>query len=195
MAHPSTGLSPAQLKVEGEPQPIEYRPENLDSVKLQPFGYVFFNHLIGEYESFSDRSTLDAGAFAKAGELRNIYVSNSRPLTWGDLAWLECLILKLRSSDEVRERFWGLQRRFKAISPKAAFPELEIDKTVVEQLPDQELRARAEVFACEFFKLCILRLCREEIRAPHFSLRFFTQFWYCSAISRSSLRVTRSPSR
>jgi hypothetical protein len=137
----------------------------LEDVTLPRFGLVFFNHLIGEYDSFTGRAEQQKEAYQRAGQLKEIYVGNTRQLTWGDLAALECLVLQLRSGPELRERFWTLQRRYREVAPKGFYPENDLDRTQIADLDETELRARTEVIACEFFRLCMLAICREDIRA------------------------------
>jgi hypothetical protein len=141
-----------------------FSPAHLEDATLSRFGLVFFNHLIGEYDSFTNITEGQAAAYQKLGDLKNVYVGNTRPLTWGDLAALECLTLQLRTMPELRERFWGIQRRYQEVIPKGVYPELVVDRTALEKLSLDELRARTEVLACEFFRLCILAMCREDIR-------------------------------
>ncbi|HKD85756.1 MAG TPA: hypothetical protein VKB58_13480 [Terriglobales bacterium] len=138
----------------------------MTDVVLPRFGLVFFNHLIGEYESFVDRADGDAEAHSRVGVLREIYVKNVRPLTWGDLAALECLLLRLRTTDELRERFWALEARYREVAPISFVDELpKMAQADLDKLPDAKLRAHIEVVACEFFRLCMLASCRETMRA------------------------------
>jgi hypothetical protein len=137
------------------------------SVILPRFGLVFFNHLIGEYDSFTGRATINIEAFNKISQLKDVYIGNTRPLTWGDLAALECLTLQLRTGPELRERFWAIETRYREVAPKSFFRHgaVIIDRTSIQALSEDELRARTEVIACEFFRLCMLAMCREAMRA------------------------------
>jgi hypothetical protein len=145
----------------------QYQPDHLDDVTLPRFGLVFFNHLIGEYDSFTCRADLNRDAFNKISHLKEIYLGNTRPLTWGDLAALECLTLQLRTGQELRERFWALQMRYREAAPKEFVQDEMIvaERASIKTMPDDELRARAEVIAWEFFRLCILAICREAMRS------------------------------
>ena len=136
-------------------------------MRLPRFGLAFFNHLVGEFDSFTDRANLNSEAFNKASQLREVYLSNTRTLTWGDLTAMECLTLQLRTGPELQERFWAIQTRYREVAPREFFPQDAdmIDRTVIRALPYDELRARIEVIACEFFRLCMLSMCRESMRA------------------------------
>lgn len=144
-----------------------FQPEHLEDVRLPRFGLVFFNHLIGEFDSFTGRADLNSEAFNKASQLKEVYFGNTRPLTWGDLAAMECLTLQLRTGPELQERFWAIQTRYREVAPRQFFPQDAdmISRTVIQALPDCELRARIEVIASEFFRVCMLSMCREAMRA------------------------------
>jgi hypothetical protein len=142
-----------------------FQPAHLDDVVLPRFGLVFFNHLIGEYDSFTDRANCDSAAYNKAGDLKEVYLTDSRPLTWGDLTTLECLLLKLRTGEELRERFWAIETRYADVAPSNfSIQHAKLSESDIERLSDDKLRARIEVIACEFFRLCMLAACREEMR-------------------------------
>jgi hypothetical protein len=141
----------------------KFKPRHLHDVTLPRYGLVFFNHLIGEFDSFTNRAVDHAEAYQKAALLKDIYVHNTRKLTWGDLAALECLLLQMRTVPEIRERFLAIEKRYQEVAPKGFHFASRLN--AAENPGESELRARTEVLACEFFRLCMLAMCRESIRA------------------------------
>jgi hypothetical protein len=108
MPEPYAGrLEPAPSPQKGV-QYQRFQPPHLKDVELPRFGLIFLNHLIGEFDSFTGRREQNPEAYDKAAQLKEIYVGNIRPLTWGDLAAFECLTLELRRGPELRERFWSI---------------------------------------------------------------------------------------
>lgn len=132
---------------------------------LSSFGFLFFDHLLGEYESFTNREIRDPEAYQRVGLLKEAYLSDPKKMTWGDLATLECLLLKLRTDLELRERFLYIELRYKEVaSPSAYSGHAQLKKSEIDKLQGDELRAQIEVFACEFFRVCVLAQCREAMR-------------------------------
>jgi hypothetical protein len=76
------------------------------------------------------------------------------------------LTLQLRNVPELRERFWAVQSRYREVAPKtfSAQDPIITDPAIIHKLSADELRARIEVLACEFFRLCMLATCRESMR-------------------------------
>ena len=66
-------MSHPQISLRGQQSP-EYRPAHLEDVILPRFGLVFFNHLIGELDSFVGRAETNPVAYLKASSLKDIYV-------------------------------------------------------------------------------------------------------------------------
>ena len=73
--------------------------------------------------------------------------------------------MQLRDEAELRERFRAIQRRYQEVAPRGFYSAPVVGHSAIEKLPEPELRARTEVLACEFFRLCMLSVCREDIRA------------------------------
>lgn len=98
---------------------------------------------------------------------------------------MECLTLHLRTRPELQERFWAIQTRYREIAPNEFFPRDAdvIDRTAIVALPDEELRARIEVIACEFFRLCMLSTCRESMRAKASQRAWIAMFAFLSIYS------------
>ncbi len=152
--------------------------QNVKEIFLPPFGLLFFNHLLGEYESFTDRERCNPEAYRQVLILRDAYLADPSKLTWGDLAALECLLLHLRTDLELRERFSAIQSRYQEVAlPSSYSRHPQLAKSEINDLKGDELRARIEAFACEFFRVCVLAECRESMRAKaskHVSLSMLT---------------------
>lgn len=144
-------------------------PPQLKEVKellLPPFGLLLFNHLLGEYKSFTKTEIRNPEAYRLAGIFEEAYLTEPEKLTWGDLAALECLLLKLRTELELKERFWAIELRYKEVAfPSAYSQDAQLAKSEIDKLHGDELRVRIEIFACEFYRVCVLAECRESIRA------------------------------
>lgn len=145
---------------------LQFKPGHLEDFVLPPFGLGAFSHLIGEFDSFTGRAEQNKEAFKKITQLKDVYCGNTRPLTWADLTALECLTLQLRTAPELRERLWAIQTRYHDLAPKEFIQEgLDIlSPNEIVELSEENLRARAEVIACEFYRLCMLAIFREAMR-------------------------------
>jgi hypothetical protein len=137
----------------------------LAHVILPRYGLVFFNQLIGEYDSVPSRQTRDQEAEGEARVLKDIYLNKTRDLTWGDLYAFERLLLRLRTLPELRERLWAIEARYRQNTSESAYNEhiksAPIDPATA---PEDILRARIEVLLRELYRLYMVTACREDMR-------------------------------
>jgi hypothetical protein len=112
----------------------------MDDVQLPTYGLIFFNHLVGEFESLGDiesiiervpegqpsppsRQAALRAAYDRAKALRDAYKSGSVSLTWGDLYGFERDIIELTPKQSLRERLWSVEKRYSDIGTNADYAE------------------------------------------------------------------------
>ena len=136
-----------------------------DDVVLPSYGLIFFNHLIGEFDSCNSTPPIDTEAYDRANALKTVYTDETRPVTWGDLYAFERDITKLTTGIELRERLWSVERRYLAIGTAADYAEHSKNlPLVIATATEQEIRARIDAILRELYRLYTVTACRESMR-------------------------------
>ena len=138
---------------------------NMEDVALPDYGLVFLNHLVGEFESFDAASPVDAGAYARAKALHDVYGSGSRTITWGDLYSFERDVVTLTKGDELKERLWSIEKRYLSMGTSAEYS--EHNKTfplTIGTASDEQIRARIDALLRELYRAYTVTGCREGMR-------------------------------
>jgi hypothetical protein len=138
---------------------------NIKFSELPSYGTVYLNHLIGEFDALKGRSSNEC-ACQMAQELVE-RAKRGEVLTWGDAYSLERAVLLMLPDEEVHQRLWCLEMRYKdAVGDSTAydnFLKVDAQHLVSEQLP--HARARLDNLIRELYRLYTVIACRENLRA------------------------------
>jgi len=134
-------------------------------VALPGYGLIFFNHLVGEFDSCNSSTPVDPDAFARAKSLRELSVLGSRTITWGDLYAFERDIVRLTTGQELRERLWSVEKRYLSIGTSTDYAEHAKSLPVIlATATDDQIRARVDALLRELYRLYTVTSCRESMR-------------------------------
>src|SRR5581483_8392886 len=131
---------------------------DMDHVQLPSYGLIFFNHLVGEFDSLDCKQPVvtpapdahDSGrdedcrqiAYERAKALRAEYKNGSDKLTWGDLYAFERDLIELTPGRALRERLWSVEKRYLDIGTSADYTEhVKAIPLDVEKADEADIRA------------------------------------------------------
>jgi len=148
------------------------KDQHVSYVKLPKYALVYFDELIGEFESIQDRTSPDTEAASPDSQavtqirhLRHRYEQNPKLMTWGDLCALDRLLLRLRNTDELRERIVVLQSRYLDIAVPSEYSKyLKSKESELAKAQKEELLGRIDVLVAELYRHYMVAACREKLR-------------------------------
>jgi len=145
-------------------QKTDEQQRRLEGTRLPDFAVLFFDLLVGEYESIKDRPCHDQEAYKLADDLMTAYRTGSIVLTWGYLCEFDRLLLRLRTIDEIKERIPALESRYIEIAEPSAYVDYLRKPVSQADASEQQLRARVDGLVSEFYRFCMMAECRERMR-------------------------------
>jgi hypothetical protein len=132
---------------------------------LADFALIYFDILVGEYDSFPWTSSCDSETKKLADELRYKYKHDRTKVTWGDLCAFDRLLLRLRTVDEIRERIPALEARYIEIAGPTAYANHLLKSPIdLASAKEDQLRARADAVVSELYGMLTVAACRENLR-------------------------------
>lgn len=138
---------------------------NFERSVLPPYGTVYLNHLIGEFESLRGRPGNDCAC--KLGQEIVDRANKAGTITWGDAYVLERSVMVMLPDEEVHQRIWCLEARYRdAQGNTAAYDSfLKLDAAHLSPEDIKHGRARLDNLIRELYRLYTITACREKMRS------------------------------
>jgi hypothetical protein len=174
---------------------LSKHPSSFEYAALPSYGEVYFNHLIGEFDSLKSVCN-DPKAINLAEEI----VAKSaagKLMTWGDAYALDEAIAQMLPVEYLHQRAWCLEARYRDAVGNAeaydAFMKVASLHLINESEP--HLRARVHNLIRELYRLYTVIACREEMRERLARQARITLIIILSAIAVFSVITSRAGHR